>query len=129
MPNRPQGMIGGEVLSTVVSIGAISATRATALTPTTGNRVRIISVLIVSNALTTAPGAVSVYFGTGAAYTTTVANAIFEGVPGTTGSAQMVWPDFGGPLGAVDAVVSWITATETETALRLTLTYREEPPG
>lgn len=115
-----------EVKSVVVDVAATSVTRQTLITPTTGKKVRITSVQVVSNALTTAPGSVGVYFGTGAAYTTTVANAIAEFVPGTTGEQGIVFPDGGGPLGAADAVVSGITATETETAMRYTIQYREE---
>jgi hypothetical protein len=36
------------------------------------------------------------------------------------------WPDGGGPVGAVDAVLSWITETETEVGLDITVQYREE---
>ena len=124
---RPQGYLGTEVLTTVATIGATSVTRAAALTPTTGRRVRIISVSVVSDALTTAPGRVGVWFGTGAEYTTTANNAIIAFAPGTTGfQSAPVWGDGDGPLGEVDEVVSWDTTTETETALFLTIVYREE---
>jgi len=88
--------------------------------------VRVISVSVLSDALTTAPGRVGVWFGTGAEYTTTVDNAIVGFAPGTTGFQSQTWPDGDGPLGEVDEVVSWDTTTETETALFLTIVYREE---
>jgi len=124
--HRPQGYLGTGVLTTVVTIGATSVTRAAALTPSALRRVRVISVSTVSNGLTTAPGRVGVWFGTGAEYVTTADNAIVAFVPGTTGFQSMVWPDGDGPLGEVDEVVSWNTTTETETALFLTIVYREE---
>ena len=120
------GKGASEVTQTTVDVGATSASRQTLLTPTSGKKARIISVQVASAVLTTAPGRVSVYFGTGAAYTTTIANAIGEFVPTITGQQNIVFPDGGGPVGAVDAVVSGITETETETALRYTLAYREE---
>ena len=123
---RPQSYLGTGVLTTVATIGATSVTRAAALTPTTGRRVRVISVSVLSDALTTAPGRVGVWFGTGAEYTTTVDNAIVGFAPGTTGFQSQTWPDGDGPLGEVDEVVSWDTTTETETALFLTIVYREE---
>lgn len=110
----------------VVDVAATSATRQTLLTPTVGKKLRIVTVEVVTRGLTTNPDRVGVYFGTGAAYMTTVANAVAEFVPGTTGKGEMNFPDGGGPVGAVDAVLSGITETETETALRYTITYREE---
>ena len=118
--------IGG-IKQTVVDVAATSATRQTLLTPTTGLAVRIISVQIVTRGLTTNPDRVGVYFGTGAAYITTIANAIGEGVPGTTGASFIgPWHAGEGPIGAVNAVVSGITETETETTLRYTIVYQEE---
>lgn len=115
-----------DVLSIVVDVAAVSASRQTLLTPTAGKKVRMISLEVVTRGLTTNPDRVGVYFGTGAAYITTVANAIAEFVPGTTGEQSIQWPDGGGPVGAADAVVSGITETETELLLRYTFQYREE---
>ena len=116
----------GTVLQTMVDVGATSVTRQTLITPTTGKRIRLLSVQVCTNALATAPGRVGVYFGTGAAYTTTAAKAACEFVPGVTGMQSMTWPDGAGPVGAADDVLSGITETETETALRYTVVYREE---
>ena len=118
--------IGG-IKQTTVDVAATSATRQTLLTPTTGLAVRIISVQVVTNGLVTNPGRVSVYFGTGAAYITNVASAIGEAVPGTTGNVMIgPWHAGEGPIGTVSQVVSGITETETETALRYTIVYQEE---
>lgn len=125
MTNRQPSVLGSEVKTIAVAIGATSATTAVALTPTTGTRVRIIAVSI-AGVLTTAPDRVGVYFGTGAAYLTTVANAIVQIVGTTAFSDSQTWPAGDGPIGDVDEVVSWITETETETGMDLTLTYREE---
>ena len=107
-------------------IGATSATRATFLTPTSGKKVRVVSVQISTFGLTTNPDCVYVYFGTGAAYATNDTKCISAGNPGLNGSYFRQWPDGAGPGGAVDDVVSWRTQTETETALRVALIYREE---
>lgn len=115
-----------DVKEIAVDVAATSATRQTLLTPTSGKKVRIINVTVVTRGLTTNPDRVGVYFGTGAAYMTTVANAIGEYVPGTTGRQESNYPDGGGPVGAVDAVVSGITETETELTMRYTIAYREE---
>ena len=114
-----------DVKTITATIGATSASRNTALTPTSGKKVRIISI-DVAGKLTTAPDRVGIYFGTGAAYTTNPASAIAQGYLGTTGDFSRTWPDGGGPVGAVDEVVSWITETETETGMDSTITYREE---
>ncbi len=125
-PIVKQSHVGGEVTSVVVAIGASSATRATAINPTAGKKVRIISVEAQAFGLTTDPDAVYVYFGSGAAYTTNAASAIAALYTGTKGSDNRVWPDDGGPVGAADDDVSWRTETETETQRLLTVHYREE---
>lgn len=119
------GVLVGDVKSTVVTIGSTSNARATALTPTSGKAVRIISVE-VSGKLSTAPDRVSIYFHTGSAYTTTPAKAIAQGFMGTTGDFFRSWEVAKGPVGAVDDVVSWLTETETETGMELTIHYTEE---
>ena len=114
-----------DVKTIIATIGATSASRNTALTPTAGKKVRIIGI-DVAGKLTTAPDRVGIYFHTGAAYTTDTANGIAQGYLGATGEFSRSWPDGGGPVGAADEVVSWITETETETGIELTITYREE---
>ena len=115
-----------DVKSKTVQIGATSGSINTALDPTSGKKIRLLSYRVVAEALSTDPDRVGVYFGTGAAYVTNAASAIGEGQPGTTGSFGESWPDGGGPVGAADDNLSWITETETETALWITFHYREE---
>lgn len=116
----------GVVTSTVVQIGANSATRATVITPTAATRIRVVSVRVVADGLTTDPDRIEIYFGTGANIDATPANAIGAYITGRAGSDGEGWPDGGGPVGAVDAVLSWRTSTETETGLRIIVQYREE---
>jgi len=115
-----------EVKNDSKGINATSASRNTFFSPSSGKKIRLISIKVVSNGLTTDPDRVSVYFGTGAAYTTDGTKAVTEGSPGTTGSFSESWPDGAGPIGAADEALSWITETETETALRITCQFREE---
>ena len=115
-----------DVLATTVAVAGTSASRQTVLTPTAGKQVRVISVQAASAALSTAPGRVSFYFGTGAAYTTTISKVIGQVVPTITGQQMLVWAEGDGPIGAVNDVVSAITETETETTMSYTLVYREE---
>ena len=75
---------------------------------------------------TTAPDLVGVYFGTGAAYLTNPASAIHQFKMETFGDRFVSWPDGGGPAGAADDNLSWITQSETETTMNLTIVYREE---
>ena len=125
--------IGGPVMPTasdvkviLVVVGGTSATRATALTPTSGTRVRILSARVSSLNLSTDPDEVEVYFGTGATIKTTVANAIGVYSPGVDSADSDKWPDGSGPIGDTNEVVSWRTLTETETGLQLIVIYREE---
>ncbi len=115
-----------DVKSLTTQIGATSASINTALDPTAGKKIRLLSYRVVAEALATDPDRVGVYFGTGAAYVTNAASAIGEGQPGQTGSFGESWPDGAGPVGAADDNLSWITETETETALWITFHYREE---
>jgi hypothetical protein len=109
-------------------MGGTSGSRNTALTPTSGTKVRIITINTHTLDLTTDPEIVYIYFGTGAAYTTNPEKALVAVRHGAgDGSLQNAnWSVGGGPIGVVDEVVSWLTETETETGLFLTLHYREE---
>jgi hypothetical protein len=114
------------VQTAVVTIPASSRDRATIITPASGKKIRVISYRVVSDGLSTDPDRVSIFFGTGTAYTTTPASAVGEGSPGTTGSFGEIFPDGGGPVGSADEILAWLTETETETAMRITVHYREE---
>ena len=113
------------VKSKTLVVGATSVNRAEVVAPAAGKKVRILSVK-VANKSTTSPDKIGVYFGTGAAYLTNPTTVIGEYITGADGSDGESWPDGGGPIGAADAVVSWITETETEVGLDITIQYREE---
>ena len=121
--NRTPG--GSEVKSTVIVIGATAAAVQTALTPTLGTKVRIISVEVLAD-VTADPDAIWVYFGTGTTFTTNPASIVAMLYTGAAGADRHGWPDGGGPLGAVDEVLSWRTKTETEAIIHLAVVYREE---
>ena len=114
-----------EVKTLTVTIGATSVNRADAIATVVGKSLRVLAYEVVAEGLTTDPGRVGLYFGTGAAYTTNAASAIDEGSPGPTGSFGKVFGE-SGPLGADGEAISWITEIETETAMRVTIHYREE---
>lgn len=114
-----------DIKSQSVVVGATSVNRATVVTPTSGKKIRVVSVKLASNSATN-PDKIGVYFGTGAAYLTNPTTVIGEYHTGADGSDGQEWPDGGGPIGAVDAVLSWITETETEVGLDITVQYREE---
>jgi len=132
--NSPLGVLAAspavpgasEVKSTVIAIGASSATRATFLTPTSGKRIRVMSFRASAQGLTTDPDGVQVYFGTGAAVTTNPASIAGIYDTGTDGTDDDKFPDGGGPVGVANEVLSWRTETETETGLLGVLVYREE---
>ena len=120
-----------EVKSTWVRIGATSVTRATVATPASGKKIRVIELHVVADGLTGAPLATEIYFGTGAAISTTITKAIASQRHATTGQFDLVWPDGGGPVGAVDDVLSWRTQGETDgdtstPILSIVAHYREE---
>ncbi|MEE8466712.1 MAG: hypothetical protein V3S68_09560, partial [Dehalococcoidia bacterium] len=75
-----------EVKTFTIAIGATSATRNTALTPTSGKKIRLLTIRPVSGLLSTNPGVTSVYFGTGAAYLTNPASAVGQYITGVRGS-------------------------------------------
>ena len=121
-------MVGAsEVKATRGKTVGPSTTRLTALTPTSGKKVRIISV-----SLQLASGTVAlfaVYFGTGATIATDVTKAIDEVHPlsnATQGGHHREWPDGAGPVGAVDDVVSIKTDTDITTNGFFMIHYREE---
>ena len=117
-----------DITSTMADPGATSATRKTLLTPTAGKKIRMVSYQCVTSGLSTDPDRCAIYFGTGAAYATDISKVIGQGVPGTTGSFSESWPDGGGPVGAVNEVLSIITETETDPqdGVQFTAHYREE---
>ena len=103
-----------------------STTRGTLLTPTSGKKVRMISVnLIGRNTTETSYG---IYFGTGATYGTNAGKEIaeFRLDGGVEMNDIMVWPDCAGPVGAADDVVSLVTTEDIASQGLATIHYREE---
>jgi hypothetical protein len=118
--------IGSEVKTLYVATSGTSTTKATAITPTTGKRIRMISVQAVSGSATAAN--FEVYFHTGANITTTAAKAIFLANldTDTRPYESHIWPEGKGPLGAVNEVVSIRTSADITTNGYFVFTYKEE---
>lgn len=103
-----------------------SSTRATVLTPTSGKRIRVISVQISSSSTTIVLS--EMYFDTGADITTNagkeVVYYILDADPPQNFS--LAWPDGGGPIGGVDEVLSYRTSADITTSHNVLVHYREE---
>ncbi len=115
-----------EVKSIVHSSTSDSTTRATALTPSSGKKIRVISCRLTNASLTVV--GVEVYFGTGALITTTPEKAIDYALLDIEdfAVATILWPDGGGPIGVVNEVVSLRTSANISGNVRLIIHYREE---
>ena len=101
-----------------------STTRATALTPTAGKAVRILSVNISFTGTT--ENGLEVYFGTGTNISSTVANAIAEARQAAIGPVFEAWLDGAGPIGDADEVVSLRGTASVAQVVDLIIVYREE---
>lgn len=115
---------GASGVKTVRATNNNSTTRATALTPTSGTRIRIIS------QETTFTGATSngleIYFSTGANVGTNAGKEIATPVQAAIGSVFYAWPDGAGPIGFIGDVVSIRGTAAVAEDVDLILTYREE---
>ena len=111
-------------VKTVRATNNNSTTRATALTPTSGKKVRVISVLIAFEGSTS--NGLEVYFATGANIGTTGGKEIGEAHQAAIGPVFYAWPDGAGPVGAADDVVSIRGTAAVLEDVNLILTYREE---
>jgi len=103
-----------------------STTRATVATPTSGKKIRIIACQVWNGA--TDASVIEVYFGTGADITANAGKEIAEPrlLVDKEQSLGMVWPDGGGPVGAVNEVVSLRTSVNITFDCRILIHYREE---
>lgn len=104
-----------------------SSTRVTLFTPTAGNRIRIIAVLVAWPS-STRVGA-EFYFGTGANVQTDFTKAILEVFvdQDISSNYSMVYPDGAGPVGAVDDVLSVrLDSAVAGVSARLYAFFREE---
>ena len=115
-----------EAKSLRVVTGATSTTRLTAITPTSGKKIRFISVLAFTTSVTGTE--IEVYFGTGATIGTDNTKAVFQPrldlaqVP----THSQTWPDGGGPVGDADEVVSLRTGSNIGASAAIIVHYREE---
>ena len=101
-----------------------SITRATALTPTSGKKVRVLSVNIAFEGATS--NGLEVYFDEGANIGTNSGKEIMEAHQAAVGPVFVAWPDGAGPVGAVDDVVSIRGTAAVAEDVDLILVYREE---
>ena len=115
-----------DVLTTRAVSAADSSVVATVITPTTGTKIRLIS-LSLKNISATAVS-IEVYFGTGANIGSDIANAVTDVVLDLTDqpSIFLSWPDGGGPVGIVDEVLSFRTTADVTTSIVCVPVYREE---
>lgn len=115
----------GEVLSVVEAVNN-TTTRATAATPASGNRIRLLGWSVPWGSSTIC--GMEIYFGTGANIQSDEAKAAVAVILNNQQlSHVMAWPDGAGPIGAVDDVLSVrLSAAVASTTALFTLLYREE---
>ena len=103
-----------------------TTTRVTVLTPTPGKKIRVISYQMVSADATVI--VFELYFGTGAQINTDNTKAVGEAILDVVDfpSASLAWPDGGGPVGAVNEVLSMRSTADIASDMRLVVHYREE---
>jgi len=103
-----------------------STTRATAITPTSGKKLRMLTVHMA--AFIAGAKLFEVYFGTGATITTNPEKAVAHAVLDRDGvSSQAVsWTDGGGPVGDVDEVLSIYVTADIAGSGYFLFQYREE---
>ena len=124
----PIGAMPGasDVLSQHALITDPSTTRTTIVTPTPGKKARIIAVQTLG--FDSTASSMEWYFGTGATIETTTTKAIAEHHIDVVDnpSDETVYPDGGGPVGAVDDVISIRVRTALITVAHFIVHYREE---
>ena len=116
-----------EVKSKYQATATDSSARVTVITPTSGKKVRVISVNFLSTSSTATD--LSAYFGTEVSISIDATKAIIQlWVDVDTGANgfNSIWPDGGGPVGAVDEVVSMRTGADVSNGVTIVVHYREE---
>jgi len=118
---------GASVVKSLRLVAAASSTtRQTMITPTSGKRIRILSVWVVWP--NTAGNDLNMYFGTGTTEDTTLTKIIFRARlstnEDTNGSVQ--FPDGAGPVGAADEVLSVRNSISNSDNPQWAVHYREE---
>tara|TARA_Y100000310_G_C20641700_1_gene794317 strand:+ start:980 stop:1771 length:792 start_codon:yes stop_codon:yes gene_type:complete len=121
------GIPGAGAIQTFITNADPGTTRATLITPAEGKRIRIISVNKSDQGSGTFSG-LEYYFGTGANIHSNTDKAIhFDTVLANTPSTHSQnWGDGGGPVGAVDEVVSHRHAAADGANVEFIFTFREE---
>ncbi len=116
----------GVVTSTKVNAGDPSSTRVTVATPTSGTRIRMVSIILMNFSATTSQ--LQVYFDTGANIDTDISKAIGAARLDNDHTPNLVaaWPDGAGPVGAVDDVISLRATPDVTTNAVIVCQYREE---
>ena len=118
----------GEVIAKRISSGDPDSTGVTDITPTSGKKIRVISIQIWN--VDTTDTLLEVYFGTGTNINTNTDKGIFEADISdfsiNTNWHSKIWPDGAGPVGAVDDVVSVRGSVDINSGIRGQLHYREE---
>ncbi len=115
-----------EVLSRMPTLGVPSTTRITAVTPAAGKRLRLISYQLSNSSVTAIR--FEVYFGAGANIAVDLNKAVADIILDidNIASTAMVWPDGGGPVGAVNEVLSFRTTIDVGANAYGIIHYREE---
>ena len=115
-----------EVKSLLKQTVASATARATAITPSSGKKVRLISVVVDSSSATLSR--MEVYFGTGASFLTNLDKIILHTVldRDTFTGFGMAWPDGAGPVGDADEVVSIRASADIGGSGNFSFHYREE---
>ncbi len=103
-----------------------STNRATVFTPTSGKKIRLVSIQVMT--ATATETLMEIYFGTGTTIATNAGKEVINVgmVPDVLRNFAMVWPDGGGPLGATNDVLSVRTSANISTAGYILSQYREE---
>lgn len=121
------GIPGASAVTSFYTTSDPGTTRATIITPTSGKRIRIISVRQACFG-SAATGELEFYFGTGANISSNADKAIINIVIDTSSLVNngQNWGDGSGPVGAADDVVSYRHSVVGTDAQRITILYREE---
>jgi prolyl-tRNA synthetase len=119
-------LAASEVKAERGTTGGTSTTRVTVITPTSGKKIRVISLTMYSASSTVAN--FEVYFDTGANFAsdTTKGIAIMRLKDTDERKFALSWPDGGGPIGAVDDVLSLRTSVDIAGNGVIMVHYREE---
>ena len=117
---------GASEVKSVYVIILSSSARVTLKTPTSGKKIRVLSTRITFDGASTQRS--EIYFGTATDINTAPTKGIEESHNGSLAGTRsgMAWPDGGGPVGAVDEVLSVKCVVNVAERVRFLVIYREE---